>query len=47
NPYNHSTFYSGQWDDAHDMDGDGFTNYEELYAGYIEDRNIYKYDIYS
>jgi len=46
NPYNHSTFYSGQWDDQNDFDGDGFTNYEELYAGYLEG-NIYKYNIYD
>lgn len=46
NPYNHSTFYSAQWDDRGDMDGDGFTNYEEVYAGYLEG-NIYAYNIYD
>jgi len=47
NPYNHSTFYNGQWDDNNDFDGDGYSNYEEVYAGYVEDSNIYKYDIYD
>lgn len=47
NPYNHSTFYSAQWDDRNDFDGDGFTNYEEVLAGYMEDGNIYKYNIYD
>lgn len=47
NPYNHSTFYSGQWDDQGDMDGDGYSNYAELYAGYVESNNIYAYNIYS
>lgn len=47
NPYNHSTFYSGQWDDRNDFDGDGYSNYEEVYAGYLEDGNIYKYNIYD
>jgi hypothetical protein len=47
NPYNHSTFYSQQWDDRNDFDGDGFTNYEEVLAGYLEDGNIYKYNIYD
>ena len=47
NPYNHSTFYSAQWDDRNDMDSDGFSNYDEVYAGFIEDGNIYKYNIYS
>jgi hypothetical protein len=47
NPYNHATFYSAQWDDQNDFDGDGFTNYEEVYAGYLEDGNIYKYNIYD
>lgn len=46
NPYNHSTFYSGQWDDQNDFDGDTYNNYQELYAGYLEG-NIYKYNIYS
>ena len=47
NPYNQSTFFSAQWDDRGDMDGDGFSNYEEVYAGYLEDGNVYKYDIYN
>jgi len=47
NPYNHSTFYSGQWDDQNDMDGDGYNNYAELYAGYVESNNIYAYNIYD
>ena len=47
NPYNHATFYSAQWDDRGDMDGDGYSNYDEVYAGFIEDGNIYKYNIYS
>lgn len=47
NPYNQSTFYSAQWDDRGDMDGDGFSNYEEVFAGYWEDGNVYKYDIYN
>lgn len=47
NPYNHSTFYAAQWDDRGDMDNDGFSNYEEVLAGYFEDGNIYKYNIYS
>jgi hypothetical protein len=47
NPYNHSTFYSGEWDDRNDFDGDGYNNYEEVYAGYVEDNNVYKYDIYN
>lgn len=47
NPYNHSTFYSAQWDDRGDMDGDGYSNYDEVYAGYLEDGNIYKYSIYD
>ena len=47
NPYNHSTFYTGQWDDQGDMDGDGYSNYEELYAGYVESNNIYAYSIYD
>lgn len=46
NPYNHSTFYSGQWDDQNDFDGDGFSNGEEVMAGYGE-ANIYKYNIYD
>ena len=46
NPYNHSTFYSGQWDDSQDFDGDGYSNGEEVRAGYAEG-NIYKYDIYN
>jgi hypothetical protein len=29
------------------MDGDGFSNYEEVYAGFMEDGNVYKYDIYN
>ncbi len=47
NPYNHATFYSAQWDDRNDFDGDGYSNYDEVYAGYAEDGNIYKYNIYS
>lgn len=47
NPYNHSTFYSAQWDDRGDMDGDGYSNYDEAYAGYLEDGNVYKYSIYD
>ncbi len=47
NPYNHSTFYSAQWDDRQDFDGDGYSNYDEVNAGYFEDGNIYKYNIYS
>ena len=47
NPYNHATFYSTQWDDRNDFDGDGFNNYEEVYAGYWESNNVYAYDIYS
>ncbi len=47
NPYNHSTFYNGQWDDQSDMDGDGYNNYAELYAGYIESNNIFAYSIYD
>jgi len=46
NPYNHSTFYSGQWDDQNDFDGDSYNNYQELYAGYLEG-DIYKYNIYN
>lgn len=46
NPYNHSTFYSGQWDDRNDMDGDGYDNAAEVLAGYNEG-NIYKYSIYD
>ena len=46
NPYNHSTYYSGQWDDQNDFDGDGYSNGREVLAGYNEG-NIYKYDIYS
>ena len=47
NPYNHSTFYTGQWDDRGDMDGDGYSNYEELYAGLNDSNNIYAYSIYD
>ncbi|MBU0677141.1 MAG: hypothetical protein KJ626_03415 [Verrucomicrobia bacterium] len=46
NPYNHSTFYSGQWDDQQDWDGDGYSNGDEVDAGYNEG-NIYKYNIYD
>ncbi|OGV41364.1 MAG: hypothetical protein A2X46_16165 [Lentisphaerae bacterium GWF2_57_35] len=46
NPYNHSTFYSGQWDDNNDFDGDGFSNGQEVQAGYAE-ANIYLYNIYD
>ncbi len=47
NPYNHSTFFSAQWDDRNDFDGDGYSNYEEVYAGYINSNNIYAYSIYN
>ena len=47
NPYNHSTFYSAQWDDRGDMDGDGVNNYDEVYAGYVNSNNIYAYGIYN
>jgi hypothetical protein len=47
NPYNHSTFYSGQWDDQNDFDGDGFSNGAEVLAGYNEHNDIYWYDIYD
>ncbi|MDA1044277.1 MAG: DUF1939 domain-containing protein, partial [Verrucomicrobia bacterium] len=47
NPYNHSTFYNGQWDDQNDFDGDGYNNIEEVYTGYVEEDNIYKYSIYD
>ena len=47
NPYNHATFFEAQWDDRKDSDGDGFSNYDELYAGYLEDGNIYTYNVYS
>jgi len=47
NPYNHSTFYNGQWDDQVDSDGDGFSNYEEVYRGYSDHDNVYEYDIYD
>jgi len=46
NPYNHSTFYSGQWDDRNDFDGDGYSNGDEVLAGYHEG-DIYKYSIYD
>jgi hypothetical protein len=46
NPYNHSTFYTGSWDDQNDFDGDGYNNGVEVLAGYAEG-NIYKYDIYN
>ena len=46
NPYNHSTFYSGVWDDAQDFDGDGYSNGEEVMHGYYEG-NIHAYDIYD
>jgi len=47
NPYNHSTFYNGQWDDQNDFDGDGYSNYDEVYAGYNHSNNIYAYNIYD
>ncbi len=48
NPYNHSTFYSGQWDDQNDFDGDGFSNGAEVRAGYNDaSKNIYMYNIYD
>ena len=47
NPYNHSTYYSGEWDDSGDKDGDGYSNGAEVLAGYNEEGNIYKYSIYS
>ncbi|HEY8241399.1 MAG TPA: hypothetical protein VIH35_08130, partial [Kiritimatiellia bacterium] len=46
NPYNHSTFYSGSWDDQNDFDNDGYNNGQELLAGYAIG-NIYYYNIYS
>ncbi len=46
NPYNHSTYYSGEWDDRGDKDGDGYSNGAEVLAGYNEG-NIYKYSIYD
>ena len=47
NPYNQSTFYSTQWDDRGDMDGDGVSNYEEVFAGYWQSNNVYSFNIYS
>ena len=47
NPYNHSTFYSAQWDDRNDFDNDGFSNFEEVQAGYALSNNIYAFNIYS
>ena len=47
NPYNHSTFYSAQWDDRGDMDGDGYSNYDEIYAGYANSNNVYAYSMYD
>ncbi|MCE9615643.1 MAG: hypothetical protein K8T26_15350 [Lentisphaerae bacterium] len=47
NPYNHSTFYIGAWDDALDSDNDGYSNGAEVRAGYTEDGNIYKYSIFN
>ena len=46
NPYNHSTFYTEQWDDGLDFDGDGFSNGAEILAGY-EQGSIYTYNIYD
>ncbi|HEY8240557.1 MAG TPA: hypothetical protein VIH35_03880, partial [Kiritimatiellia bacterium] len=46
NPYNHSTFYSGSWDDQNDFDNDGYNNGQEMLAGYAIG-NIYTYNIYS
>ena len=46
NPYNHATYYNGQWDDSIDFDGDGKSNGEEVLHGYHEG-SIYKYDIYD
>ena len=46
NPYNHSTYYTGQWDDQVDKDGDGYTCAQEVMAGYLQG-NVYKYDIYD
>lgn len=47
NPYNHATFFEAQWDDRKDSDGDGYSNYDEVHAGYLEDGNIYKYNVYN
>ena len=47
NVYNHSTYYNGTWDNALDSDGDGINNGDEVLAGYYEDGNVYKYDIYD
>ncbi len=47
NPYNASTYYSGQWDDNRDSDGDGFSNGREVLAGYYDSNNIYAYNIYD
>ena len=47
NPYNHSTFYTGHWDDQNNFDGDEYSNGDEVLAGYLEDGNIYKYNIYD
>ncbi|MDD3603714.1 MAG: alpha-amylase family glycosyl hydrolase [Kiritimatiellae bacterium] len=47
NPYNHATFYGATWDDQLDSDGDGYSNYAEVEAGYAEDGNVYKYSIYD
>ncbi len=47
NPYNHSTFYSGTWDDRNDFDGDTYDNGTELMAGYTDHGNIYYYNIYD
>lgn len=46
NPYNNDTFYSGQWDGQNDFDGDGYSNFEEVHAGYLAN-DIYKYNIYD
>jgi hypothetical protein len=46
NPYNHSTYYTEQWDDQLDSDGDGYKNGQEVLAGYAQG-NIYLYSIYD
>jgi glycosidase len=47
NPYNHATFYTGEWDDQGDFDGDEVTNGDEVRAGYHATGNIYQYSIYD